>query len=326
MRVGAVDCGTNSIRLLVAETDADGGDTPRTADTPQADARLREVVRRMEVVRLGQGIDVTGAIAPESMVRTLAMCAEYATQCRDLGVERVRFVATSATRDAANADEFIAGVAAAFAEWGIGPEVVTGDQEAQLSFDGATGGLSAAGIRGPYLVVDLGGGSTEFVRGDTRVEAGLSVDMGCVRFTERYLRTDPPTAAEIEAATAQVDAELDRVEEVVGLRGIASLVGLAGSVTTVTAHALRLSTYERDLIHRRALTVAETVAACEDLLAMTRAQRAEPGFMHPGRVDVIGAGALIWSRIVQRVAERSGLREVVTSEHDILDGIALSLR
>ena len=330
MRVGAVDCGTNSIRLLVAETDTAGDATPDGGATaggaPSTDAPLREVVRRMEVVRLGQGIDVTGVIAPESMARTLAMCDEYAAQCEELGVERVRFVATSATRDAGNAAEFIAGVASAFAAWGIGPEVVTGAQEAQLSFDGATGGLAAAGIPGPYLVVDLGGGSTEFVRGDTHLEAGVSVDMGCVRFTERYLRSDPPADEEIAAASAQVDAELDRVEEVVGPGGVASLVGLAGSVTTVTAHALGLSTYERDLIHRRVLSVDEVGAACEDLLTMPRAQRAALGFMHPGRVDVIGAGALIWSRIVRRVAERSALREVVTSEHDILDGIALSLR
>ncbi len=315
MRVGAIDCGTNSIRLLVADLSADPGDTSAC-----------EVVRRMEVVRLGQGIDVTGVIAPESMARTLTMCRDYAGQCRELGAERMRFVATSATRDAANAAEFVAGVAEAFADWGVSPEVVTGAQEAQLSFEGATSGLAAGGIAGPYLVVDLGGGSTEFVRGDHSVESGTSVDMGCVRFTERHLHADPPTSAQLDAATVQIDAALDRVDAEVGLSGAAALVGLAGSVTTVTAHALGLARYDRDLIHRRVLPVETVLAACDDLVGMTRAQRAELGFMHPGRIDVIGAGALIWSRIVARVAERSGLSQVVTSEHDILDGIALSLR
>ncbi|MDO5711303.1 MAG: exopolyphosphatase [Micrococcales bacterium] len=338
MRVGAIDCGTNSIRLLVADmppaetelSPGDGGscETGRTrqGEPIRQDEPMREVLRRMEVVRLGKGIDDTGVIAPDSMARTLAMCAEYAAQSRELGVDRMRFVATSATRDAANAAEFITGVTTAFAAWGIGPEVVSGAQEAQLSFDGATAGLAADGIPGPYLIVDLGGGSTEFVRGDAAIEAGLSVDMGCVRFTERHLRSDPPTLAEIEAATTEIDAALDRVEAEVGLSEIASLVGLAGSVTTVTAYALGLPTYERDRIHRSVLAVADVIAACAGLLSMTRAERAQLGFMHSGRVDVIGAGALIWSRIVTRVSQCSGLSEVVTSEHDILDGIALSLR
>jgi exopolyphosphatase/guanosine-5'-triphosphate,3'-diphosphate pyrophosphatase len=315
-RVGAIDCGTNSIRLLVADVE------PASPGGPPS---LVDVVRRMEVVRLGYGVDRTGVIAPEAMARTLAMAGEYAAQCEKLEVERVRFVATSASRDAGNADEFVDGVRAAFSAYGIAPEVVSGHEEASLSFLGATGGLQAHGVNGPYLVVDLGGGSTEFVRGTIDVEQARSVDIGCVRMTERHLHTDPPTAAEIAAATADVDAAIDQAAAVVDLPGVATLVGLAGSVTTITAHALRLTAYDPALIHLASLPVDQVVAACTDLLGMTRAERAALGFMHPGRVDVIGAGALVWRRVVERLHREAGITHVVTSEHDILDGIALSL-
>ncbi|WP_265443833.1 Ppx/GppA phosphatase family protein [Flexivirga meconopsidis] len=308
-RVAAVDCGTNSIRLLVADTDG------RT---------LRDVVRRMEIVRLGQGVDVTGCIAPEAMERTLTVAREYASQCEQLRVERVRFVATSASRDASNAAEFAAGVADAFAAFGTRPEVISGDEEAQLSFRGATSVADGA-APAPYLVVDLGGGSTEFVLGEQQVTAVRSVDMGCVRFTERHLRSDPPTDAEIAAATTDIDALIDTAAQVVPLRDARSLIGLAGSVTTITANALRLPAYDPERINGAALTVQQVVDSCDALLRMTRAQRAELGFMHPGRVDVIGSGALIWRTIVQRVAAEAGLATVLTSEHDILDGIALGL-
>ncbi|MDU0312981.1 Ppx/GppA phosphatase family protein [Phycicoccus sp. M110.8] len=310
-RVGAVDCGTNSIRLLVADVD------PATGE-------LTDVLRRMEVVRLGYGVDRTGSIDPQAMARTLAMAGTYAGQCRELGAERVRFVATSASRDASNAGEFVAGVRDAFGDYGVAPEVVSGDEEAALSFRGATGDLRAHGIPGPYLVVDLGGGSTELVRGTDRVESARSVDIGCVRMTERHLVSDPPTAEEVEAAVRDVRAALDLAEEVVDLDGVASLVGLAGSVTTITANALRLPEYDPARIHLSTLTPDEVIASCEDLLHRTRAQRAELGFMHPGRVDVIGGGALIWREVVSRLAAR-GVERVVTSEHDILDGIALSV-
>ena len=309
-RIGAVDCGTNSIRLLIADVD------------PQA----REVVdltRRMEVVRLGYGVDRTGAIDPEAMRRTLAMASEYAGQCREAGVDRVRFVATSASRDASNAAEFVAGVQSAFAEFGTSPEVITGDEEATLSFQGATGGLRAHGIPGPYLVVDLGGGSTEFVRGEDVVESARSVDVGCVRMAERHLHSDPPTHHEIAAAVRDIDAAIDLAAERVDFDGVATLVGLAGTVTTITAHALRLPSYDADTIHLTTLPPDAVLAACRDLLHMTHAQRAALGFMHPGRVDVIGAGALVWHEVVRRLA-RLGVERVVTSEHDILDGIALS--
>ncbi|MGL4743478.1 MAG: exopolyphosphatase [Dermatophilaceae bacterium] len=310
-RVAAVDCGTNSIRLLVTDIDAD--------------RRPTEVVRRMEVVRLGQGIDRTGRIGPEAMARTLAMCHEYAELCRSLGVERVRFVATSASRDADNAAEFVDQVRTAFVHWAIAPEVVSGEEEAQLSFSGATGEFATSGIRGPYLVVDLGGGSTELVRGTGRVEAARSIDAGCVRMTERHLRSDPPTGAEVGAARRDIDDLLDAAEETVDLTGLATVVGLAGSITTITAHARRLDRYERRSIHRARLPVAAHRTSAEVLLRMPRTERAALPYMHPGRVDVIGAGALIWDAVLARVADRSPNAEVVTSEHDILDGIALSL-
>lgn len=315
VRVGAIDCGTNSIRLLVA-------------DIEPATGALTDVVRRMEVVRLGYGVDRTGVIAPEAMSRTLAMTREYAAQCRALGAARVRFVATSASRDARNAHEFVDGVRVAFEEeYGAAvlPEVVSGVEEAALSFHGATGGLLARGVGGPYLVVDLGGGSTEFVRGTDDVRAARSVDIGCVRMTERHLRSDPPTAEEIAAATADIDAAIDAAEAEVPFGGIRTLVGLAGSVTTITAHALRLPRYDSAVIHLSSLPVPSVLAAAADLLHRSRADRAALPFMHPGRVDVIGAGALVWSRIVERVPREAGITEVVTSEHDILDGIALSV-
>jgi exopolyphosphatase/guanosine-5'-triphosphate,3'-diphosphate pyrophosphatase len=310
-RVGAVDCGTNSIRLLVADVQPGAGE-------------LSDVLRRMEIVRLGHGVDRTGAIDAAAMERTLARCREYAGQCRELGAERVRFVATSASRDASNAADFVAGVREAFADYDVAPEVASGDEEASLSFRGATGGLRAHGIPGPYLVVDLGGGSTEFVRGETEVEAARSVDVGCVRITERHLASDPPTEAEVAAAVRDIDAAIDLAAETVDFTGAASLVGLAGSVTTITANALGLREYDPSRIHLAALAPEEVLASCEQLLHLSRAERAALGFMHPGRVDVIGAGALVWHQVVQRLSGL-GVERVVASEHDILDGIALSL-
>jgi exopolyphosphatase/guanosine-5'-triphosphate,3'-diphosphate pyrophosphatase len=311
-RVAAVDCGTNSIRLLVADVGPDDAVT--------------DVDRRMEIVRLGQGIDRTGVIAPDAMERALAASAVYAERCRELGVEAVRFVATSASRDARNAGEFVDGVRAAFGGLDVTPEVVDGDVEAELSFVGATGDLRRAGVPGPYLVVDLGGGSTELVRGTTHAEAGRSVDVGCVRMTERHLHGDPPADDEVVAARADVARALDRAEEVVDLAGLGAVVGLAGSVTTVTAHALGLDRYDTEAIHLARMPLAAHRESCRALLAMTRAERAALPYMHPGRVDVIGAGALVWHEVLGRVAVRSPGAEVVTSEHDILDGIALSLR
>ena len=303
-RVAAVDCGTNSIRLLVADVDPVAG-------------TLADVERRMEIVRLGQGVDRTGRIAPEALARTLDATRRYAAVCEATGVEAIRFVATSASRDAENRDEFVAGVRGLL---GVEPEVVAGDEEARLSFAGATRELR--GERdAPFLVVDLGGGSTEFVLGDAAPEAALSVDVGCVRLTERHLHTDPATPAELAAALADVDAALDRVAGVVPLQRARTLVGLAGTVTTVTAHALGLPRYDPVAIHRSVLPAGRVRAACASLLAMSREERAALPFMHPGRVDVIGAGALLWGRIVERAARP----DVTASEHDILDGICWSL-
>jgi len=315
VRVGAVDCGTNSIRLLVADVDRETG-------------ALTDVLRRMEIVRLGYGVDRTGRIDPEAMERTLAMSREYAGQCASLGAEAVRFAATSASRDAANAAEFVVGVRTAFAGFGTAPEVITGDEEAALSFRGATGDVVAAGIDGPYLVVDLGGGSTEFVRGTGSVEAARSVDIGCVRMTERHLHSDPPTEDEIAAASLDVDAAVSEALDAVPADGVRTLVGLAGSVTTVTAQAWSLPYYDPRRIHLAVTPVSRMRAAARELLGMTRAHRAALPFMHPGRVDVIGAGALVWDVVIREVAERSGRGDqltVVSSEHDILDGLALSL-
>lgn len=308
-RVAAIDCGTNSIRLLIADLDP-------------ATGTLVDLDRRMEIVRLGQGVDRTGEIAPEAMVRTFEATARYAELCRAAEVGAVRFVATSATRDARNRGEFVAGVRAIL---GVEPEVVAGSEEAALSFAGATGGFAAA-HESPFLVVDLGGGSTEVVLGqDGQVEAALSIDLGSVRLTERHLVADPPTAAQIDAATADIDAHLDRVAEQVPLALARTLIGVAGSITTVTAHALRLPAYDSAAIHGSAVPIANVLTACDELLAMPRAERAALAYLHPGRVDVIGAGALLWRRLVERVAGLAPVTDVVTSEHDILDGIARSI-
>ena len=311
-RVAAIDCGTNSIRLLVADVDPVAG-------------TVHDLDRRMEIVRLGQGVDRTGMLAPEALARTIDAARRYGEIIRDLGAQRVRFVATSATRDASNRDEFVAGVREVL---GVEPEVVSGVEEAELSFRGATSVLAGA-HPGPFLVVDIGGGSTEFVLGTRSVEAARSIDVGCVRITERHLAGDPPSAAQVAAASVDVSSALDDIAAHVPLGQTATLVGLAGSVTTVTAHALGLESYEPERINGAALVVDDVLAAADQLLAMGRDERAALGFMHPGRVDVIGAGALVWSLIVRRVRDEVAaaggeLRTVVTSEHDILDGIALS--
>ncbi len=314
-RVAAIDCGTNSIRLLVA--DATTG--------PDGAAELSDVVRLMEVVRLGQGVDRTGELAPEALERTLAATDTYAALCEEHGVEAVRFVATSATRDARNRDVFVDGIRERL---GVEPEVISGTEEAALSFAGAVRALAPED--GPALVVDIGGGSTELVLGDVGPTAGpptasTSLDMGCVRMTERHLATDPPTAEEIAAAERDVRDALESGAAVVPLGGVRTLVGVAGSVTTVTAHALHLDRYRPEAINGARLPVADVLAACEELLHATRAERAALPYMHPGRVDVIGAGALVWAEVVRRVAADSGIDTVVASEHDILDGIALSV-
>jgi len=301
-RVAGIDCGTNSIRLLVADVHPETGE-------------LVELDRRMTIVRLGQGVDRTGRLAPEALERTFAACREYAAVIEELGAERVRFVATSASRDAENRQDFVDGVVAIL---GVEPEVITGDQEAAFSFAGATGELSGTET---YLVVDIGGGSTEFVTGNRQVEAARSVDIGCVRLTERHVRHDPPTAEEAEAIRADVRAALDLAAETVPITGADTLVGLAGSVTTVAAIALGLPEYDSEKVHHSRVSRAQVDEVVARLLASTHDERAAIPVVHPGRVDVIVAGALVLQEIVERV----GAAEVVVSEHDILDGIALSV-
>lgn len=315
MRVAAIDCGTNSIRLLIADHDPDRN-------------VLTDVTRRSEVVRLGQGVDTTGRLDDEALRRTLDMCREYAEQCRHERVPpgNVRFVATSASRDASNAEDFVRGVHEAFGELDVTPEVVDGDEEARLGFIGATGVLAEEGFEGPYLVVDIGGGSTEVVRGTREVVAGTSLDIGSVRLTERHHRTDPPTQEVIDAARFDIAEALDQAEAEVGLGGVSTVVGLAGSVTTVTAQALGLTSYDPAAIHLARVSIDEYMEACERLILSTREERAAQPFMHPGRVDVIGAGALIWYEILERARGANGPDLVATtSERDILDGIALSI-
>ncbi|MER7948986.1 Ppx/GppA phosphatase family protein [Streptomyces sp. NPDC096079] len=301
-RVAGIDCGTNSIRLLVADVHPETGE-------------LIELDRRMTIVRLGQGVDRTGRLAPEALERTFAACRAYAEVIRELGAARVRFVATSASRDAENRQDFVDGVVEIL---GVEPEVITGDQEAAFSFTGATGELHGDDRR---LVVDIGGGSTEFVVGNKDVEAARSVDIGCVRLTERHVRHDPPTAEEADAIRADVRAALDLAAETVPIDTAETLVGLAGSVTTVAAIALGLPEYDSEKVHHSRITAAQVAEVTERLLASTHDERAAIPVIHPGRVDVIIAGALVLREIVERV----GAREVVVSEHDILDGIALSV-
>ncbi|HTR71113.1 MAG TPA: Ppx/GppA phosphatase family protein [Mycobacteriales bacterium] len=303
-RVAALDCGTNSLRLLVADV---SGST------------LIDVERRMEVVRLGEGVDRTGRLGDAALARTFRVLDEYAATIRALGVERVRMVATSASRDAENRDEFVRGV---LERLDVPPEVISGDEEANLSFDGATRDLSDEKVPAPYLVVDIGGGSTEFVLGDAHgPRAARSVDVGCVRMTERHLIDDPPTREQVEAAIVDIEAAFSRASEVVRVADARTLVGLAGSVTTVVALVLGLDSYDPVRIHHATISADAVSAVTDRLLASTRAQRAALPVMHPGRVDVIGGGALVLDTIMRL----GGFAAVTASEHDILDGIAFSL-
>ncbi|WP_248761986.1 Ppx/GppA phosphatase family protein [Pseudarthrobacter sp. SSS035] len=312
-RVAAIDCGTNSLRLLIADIDRSSGT-----------AKLTDVVREMRVVRLGQGVDATGELAPEALERTFAATGDYAAMIRKHGAESIRFVATSASRDARNRQVFVDGIRELL---GVEPEVISGDEEAALSFAGASSVLPILDGE-QVLVVDLGGGSTEFVLGTAGgVTAAKSVDVGCVRLTERHLQDDPPTAEQIAAAEADIDAAIARAGLEVPLERATAVVGVAGSITTITAHALRLPEYSPAAIHGTELAIGTITEAATDLLHMTRRERAELAYMHPGRVDVMGAGGLVWRRILERLNELTAGRIVTAtaSEHDILDGIALSI-
>ncbi|GGK89602.1 exopolyphosphatase [Salinibacterium xinjiangense] len=311
-RVAAVDCGTNSIRLLIADADGRGG--------------LRDVVRTLRLVRLGEGVDRTGRFGAEALERTLSAVRDYAELCREHHVERIRFVATSATRDAANRAEFTDAVAAIL---GVPAEVIPGVEEAALSFRGALTALeNVPGMQ--HLVVDLGGGSTELVLGGSMPDSAYSMDIGCVRLAERYVHNDPPLPSELASIRRDVDAALDIAVGTVDVSQAAEVIGVAGTVTTITALALGLDSYDPIAISGSRLPLHAVMDACDLLSRMPRAERAALPFMHPGRVDVIGAGAVIWSTVLQRVADATAaagrpLEFVTTSEHDILDGVALSL-
>ncbi|MFT0846246.1 Ppx/GppA phosphatase family protein [Actinomycetaceae bacterium L2_0104] len=313
MRVAGIDCGTNSIRLLIA-------------DVPGRDGALDDVVRLMNVVRLGQGVDRTGQFAPDALARTLAMTEEYAALCKLHGVESIRFAATSATRDASNRDEFLQGVRDLL---GVPVQVLTGDEEASTSFAGASSVMAKDGPS-PIIAVDLGGGSTELVLGDidSGVISEFSMNVGCVRMHERHLSSDPATPEQIAAARADVNAALDEAEEHIDFGSTEGLVGLAGTITTLTARAIGLKEYDAARIHGTSLTPARVTENCEWFIHSRKAERDALGFMHPGRSDVMSAGTLVWEEVVKRVAQRmsergKSLDSVVTSEHDILDGMAL---
>ena len=350
-RVAAIDCGTNTIRLLIADARV----------SPGGAVRLVPLVRLNEIVRLGQGVDRTGRLDEAALERTLAVVGDYADRCRELGAQSVRFVATSATRDASNRAVFVEGVRELL---GVEPEVVSGQEEARLSFAGSLLGADGEGAfpaadagpgvaAGPdtgsdagvaagsadarpdaavgmrRLVTDLGGGSTELVLGVDAPAAAYSMNTGSVRVTERYLADGVTPAAEA-AARDHVRALLDRAGAVVDLGATRELVGLAGTITTVTAHALGLESFEPEAIDGARLDVGTALASCEAIVHSTAAERESWGYLRPGRRDVIAAGALVWSEVIARVVEDTAARghrlaHTVTSLHDILDGIALSL-
>ena len=301
MRVAAIDCGTNSIRLLIADIDG---------------SNFREVVRDMEIVRLGQGVDQTGQFHPDAIIRTLAAVDKFAAEIAKRGVEKIRFCATSATRDATNRHLFVDGVRERL---GIEPEVISGNEEAALSFAGAIQDLDPS--EGPFLVVDIGGGSTEFVFGTTTVEAARSVNIGCVRMSERHFANDPATPAQIELARTDIQAAIALAAAEVPITNAKTLVAVAGTATTVAAAALNLSEYDRYSIHLARISALQVHEASAMFVTKTREERLALGYMHPGRVDVIAAGALVLSEIMKA----TGATEFVASESDILDGMARSL-
>lgn len=300
-RVAAIDCGTNSIRLLIADI---------------SDGNFREITRTMEIVRLGQGVDQNKAFHPDAIERTLKAVSGFAQEISRRGVERIRFCATSATRDATNRELFIEGVRERL---GIAPEVISGEEEASLSFLGATKELKGDGS--PYLVIDIGGGSTEFVFGSDKVEFAKSQNIGCVRMSERHFSNLPPSQSEIASAQADIDEAITQAAQIVPITQAKTLIAVAGTATTVAAAALELAEYDRYSIHLSRVSAEKTHEIAKQFLGMSREQLSTLGYMHPGRVDVIAAGSLVLSRILQL----SGATEFVASESDILDGMAWSL-
>ena len=300
-RVAAIDCGTNSIRLLIA--DISGG-------------KFKEVLRDMEIVRLGQGVDENKFFHPDAINRTLAAVENFKDQLAGKGVEKIRFCATSATRDAANRDLFIDGVRQIL---GVEVEVIPGEEEARLSFNGATKELLQSDA--PFLVVDIGGGSTEFVYGNQEVEFAKSVDIGCVRMSERHLKSQPVEMSQVAQAIIDIDKAIAQAAAIVPISSAKTLVAVAGTATTIAAAALELETYDRYAIHLSRIPAEKVHKVSAAFQAMTKSEISKLGFMHPGRVDVITAGSLVLSRVMAA----TGATEFVASESDILDGMAWSL-
>jgi exopolyphosphatase/guanosine-5'-triphosphate,3'-diphosphate pyrophosphatase len=300
-RVAAIDCGTNSIRLLIA--DISGG-------------KFKEVLRDMEIVRLGQGVDENKSFNLDAINRTLAAVEKFKNQLAGKGVEKIRFCATSATRDAANRDLFIDGVRQIL---GVEVEVIPGEEEARLSFNGATKELLQSDA--PFLVVDIGGGSTEFVYGNKEVEFAKSVDIGCVRMSERHLKSQPVEMSQVAQAIIDIDKAIAQAAAVVPISTAKTLVAVAGTATTIAAAALELETYDRYAIHLSRIPAEKVHKVSAAFQAMTKSEISKLGFMHPGRVDVITAGSLVLSRVMAA----TGATEFVASESDILDGMAWSL-
>jgi len=300
-RVAAIDCGTNSIRLLIADITI---------------GKFQEVLRTMEIVRLGQGVDENKSFHPDAIVRTLTAVKSFRDLIASKGVEKIRFCATSATRDAANRDLFIDGVREIL---GVQVEVIPGEEEARLSFLGATKELDQN--QSPFLVVDIGGGSTEFVLGSEKVDSAKSVNIGCVRMSERHLTSQPPTMDQIAKAIVDIDFAISQAASVVPITTAKSLIAVAGTATTVAAAALELSEYDRYAIHLSRISAEKVHKVAQMFQSMSKDKIASLGYMHPGRVDVITAGSLVLSRIMAA----TGASEFVASESDILDGIAWSL-
>lgn len=300
-RVAAIDCGTNSIRLLIADI---------------SNGIFKEVVRSMEVVRLGQGVDKNKSFHPDAIKRTLDAVEMFSEVIASKGVERIRFCATSATRDATNRSLFTDGVREIL---GVEVEVIPGEEEAMLSFNGATKELLQSNA--PYLVVDIGGGSTEFVFGSNKVENAKSVDIGCVRMSERHFTSQPTTMDQVARAIIDIDSAISQAASVVPISNAKTLVAVAGTATTVAAAALELKEYDRHLIHLARISADKVHKVSAMFQSMNKDEIANLGYMHPGRVDVITAGSLVLSRIMAATSAS----EFVASESDILDGMAWSL-
>jgi exopolyphosphatase/guanosine-5'-triphosphate,3'-diphosphate pyrophosphatase len=304
-RLGAVDIGTNSTRLLVADVAGSG----RTA-------MLEPVERLMQITRLGQGVDATRALHPDAIARTVAALRDFGEVAEKLGVERMRATATSAARDASNREELFDAAADAL---GVRPELIAGEEEARLSFLGATADLTEPS---PYLVVDIGGGSTEFVVGVEEPTAAISIDVGCVRVTEQFLHSDPPAAEELSGAVSVVRDHLADVErEIPSVREAKTMVGLAGTITTVAAVEQGLAEYDRDAIHHFRLTRAAVEDVFRTLALESVEQRRHNPGLEPGRVDVIVGGTVVLVSILRAF----DIDELLVSEADILDGIVRSL-